>query len=299
MSPRVLIRSWLYAPGNDAKLLTRVFTAGADAVILDLEDAVPAAEKTRARAMTAEAVGGRAGRDGPATFVRVNAPGGEHIADDVRAVVRPGLHGLRIPKCERAADVARIAALVEDAERSAGLTVGSVRVVCGIESALGVESAVEIAFASPRVEALSFGAADFAADVGAAVGDAQLETLYARSRLVVASRVVGLRPPIDSVHPILGDADGLLRTTRQGKALGFFGRACIHPSQVAVVNDVYTPTADEVARARAVVDAAREAERSGSGALRMPDGSFVDVAIVRRAELVLETAEAVRTEENR
>lgn len=296
MSGARAVRSWLYAPGNNAKLLERVFTAGADAAILDLEDAVPAEQKGRARSMTAEAVAARAGRDRPVTFVRVNAPDSEGIVDDVRAVVRPGLAGVRVPKCERVEDVARVAALVDEAERAAGMAAGSVRLVCGIETALGIESAVEIARASARIDALAFGAADFVADVGATVGEAQLETLYARSRLVVASRVAGIRPPVDSVHTSLDDRDGLERTTRQGKALGFFGRACIHPAQVAVVNGVYTPSGAEVARARAIVDAARDAERSGAGALRLRDGTFVDAAVVRRAELVLEIAALIPTE---
>lgn len=296
MTRSVPIRSWLYAPGNSAKLLARVFTAGADAVILDLEDAVPPEQKARAREMTGEVVASRVGREGPTTFVRVNAPDGERIVDDVRAVVRPGLAGIRVPKCERAVDVARVAALVDDAERAAGMEAGSVRLVCGIETAVGIESALDIARASARVESLAFGAADFIADVGATVGDEQLETLYARSRLVVVSRVATIRPPVDSVHTALDDPDGLERTTRRGKALGFFGRACIHPAQVAVVNDVYTPTRAEVDRARAIVEAAEDAQRSGTGALRLRDGTFVDAAIVRRAELVLAIAGSVRPE---
>ncbi|MDP9266142.1 MAG: CoA ester lyase [Chloroflexota bacterium] len=299
MSDVVAIRSWLYAPGNNVKLLQRVFTAGADAVILDLEDAVPPAEKERARAMVAEAVASRAGRARPSTFVRVNAPDGDRVEADVRAVVRPGLAGLRVPKCERAQVAARVARTVDEAERAAGMPNGAVRLVCGIETAAGVEASLAIASASERVDALAFGAADFVADVGASVGEAQLETLYARSRLVIASRVAGIRPPVDSVHGRVDDLEGLERTTRRGKALGFFGRACIHPRQVTVVNNVYTPTADELARARAIVDAARDAERSGTGALGLPDGTFVDVAIVRRAELVLRVADALRTEASR
>ena len=296
MTEPLAIRSWLYAPGNNVKLLGRVFGAGADAVILDLEDAVPAAEKERARAMTADAVASRAKLERPVTFVRVNAPDDERIADDVRAVVRPGLRGLRVPKCERADDVRRVAALVEEAERASDMGAGSVRLVCGIETAAGVDAALDIARASSRVDALAFGAADFAADVGASVGESQLETLYARSSLVIASRVARIHPPVDSVHAHLDDAAGLEWTTRQGKALGFFGRACIHPSQVAIVNHVYTPTEAEIDRARTILAAAHDAARSGGGALRLDDGTFVDTAIVRRAELVLRVAAAVAAE---
>ena len=287
------IRSWLYAPGNNPKLLDRVFSAGADAVILDLEDAVPPGEKEPARGLVREAVRGRPGRPGPALFVRINHPGTGLARDDVRAVVQRGLDGLRLPKVEDADTVRQVHEWVAEAEERQGLTVGEVAFVCNVESAVGVWRAVEIGRAHPRVLALAFGAADFVRDVNAIVGPDGLETLYARSQLVLASRVAGIRPPVDSVHTRLQDDEGLERTTRQGRALGFFGRSAIHPRQVPVINAAYTPTHEEVDRARQVVDAATTAEAAGSGALRLPDGDFVDVAIVRRAEDVLRLAEGL------
>jgi citrate lyase subunit beta / citryl-CoA lyase len=289
------IRSWLYAPGNNPKLLERVFSAGADAVILDLEDAVPPAEKGRARELVAIAVRARHGRGGPAVFVRINHPDSGPAEEDVAAVVGPGLDGLRVPKAEEARTVERVAAWVADAERRAGRPVGELGLVCNIESAAGIWRAAEIASAHPRVRALGFGVADFARDVNALVGPEALETLYARSRLVLASRVAGIGPPVDSVHTQLQDDEGLERTTRQGRALGFFGRSAIHPRQVGIINAVYTPTAEEVERARDVVQAAATAEVTGSGALQLPDGQFVDIPIVRRAEETLRLAEALAT----
>jgi citrate lyase subunit beta/citryl-CoA lyase len=287
------IRSWLYAPGNNPKLLERVFPAGADAAILDLEDAVPPAEKERARGLVAEAVRGRDGQAGPATFVRINHPGTDLAEEDIRAVVQPGLDGLRIPKVEDAETVRQVEACLAEAERRAGLPGGRVALVCNLESAAGIWRALEIASARPRVLALAFGGVDFARDVGATVGPGGLETLYARSRMVLASRVAAIRPPVDGVYTRLQDEAGLEASTRQSHALGFFGRSAIHPRQLRIINAVYTPTEDELARARQIVESAARAETTGSGAFQLPDGEFVDVAIVRRAEALLHLAEAL------
>jgi citrate lyase subunit beta/citryl-CoA lyase len=274
------LRSWLYAPGNNPKLLERVFTAGADAVILDLEDAVPPGEKERARGLVAAAVRSRVGVAGPMLFVRINHPETGLAHDDVQAVLGDGLDGLRVPKVE-SADTVR---LVD------GWTKSVVPLVCNVESATGVWSAHEIASASPRVLALAFGAADFLRDVhGEATGDAS-ETLYARSQLVIASRISGIRAPVEGVYTRLHDDEGLERTTRQSRAMGFFGRSALHPRQVPIINAIFTPTASEIASAREVVEAAARAETMGTGALQLPNGEFVDVAIVRRAEATLQLA---------
>ncbi|MBV9578181.1 MAG: CoA ester lyase [Chloroflexi bacterium] len=272
------LRSWLYAPGNNAKLLERVFTGGADAVILDLEDAVPAGEKLRARAMVAEAVRAHAGVRGPALFVRVNHPETGLAEADVKAVLGPGLDGLRIPKVESAATVGLVAEW----------TGGGVPLVCNVESAAGVWNAREIAAATPDVLTLAFGSADFLRDVSGLASPEALETLHARSHVVLAARVAGVRSPVDGVYTRLDDDAGLELTTRQSRTLGFSGRSALHPRQVPIINAVFTPSAAEVAQAREVVAAANAAEATGSGALRLPNGDFVDIAVVRRAEAILE-----------
>lgn len=277
------IRSWLYAPGNNAKLLERVFTAGADAVILDLEDAVPPGEKLRARAMVSETVRARPTGTGPALFVRINHPETGLAEADAQAVLAPALDGLRIPKVESAETVR----LIEQ------WTGGGVPLVCNIESAVGVWMAREIASASANLLALAFGAADFLRDInGFATPDA-LETLYARSHLVLACRLAGIRPPVEGVYPRLDDDSGLEHTTRQSRALGYFGRSALHPRQVPIINAVFTPSSEEVERAREIVAASAAAETTGSGALRLPSGDFVDVAIVRQAEATLHLADSL------
>ena len=293
------IRSWLYAPGNNPKLLERVFAAGADAVILDLEDAVPSGEKARAREMVADAVRARAGRDGPAVFVRINHPDSGLAEDDVAAVVGSGLDGLRVPKVEAAVTARRVTEWVMQAEERADLPANRLPFVCGIETAHGVWNALDVAGASSRVMALSFGAVDFVRDVGGLPTDEGLEMLYARSRLVLASRVAGIHPPVESVYPRIQDDAGLERSTRQARALGYFGRSTIHPRQVPIVNAVFTPTPEEIAQAREIVEAAAGAEATGSGAIQLPNGDFVDLPVVQRAETLLRLAEALGSARSR
>ncbi|MCA1648209.1 MAG: CoA ester lyase [Chloroflexi bacterium] len=287
------IRSWLYAPGNNPRVLDNVFNTGADAVILDLEDAVPSSEKDNARRMLSDVLHARGARPGPYISVRLNHPRSGLTRDDIAAVVQPGLDGLRLPKVEDAETVQQIESWVADAEQRSGMPSGSVAFVCSLESALGIWHAHDIGSSSARVSALGFGAADFIHDTGLIAGPDGLETIYARSQLVLASRVAGVGAPIDSVYTRLDDVEGLERSTRQGRALGFFGRSAIHPRQVATINAVYTPSEDEIRQAREVIDVAAQAEAVGSGALRLPNGDFVDVAIVRRAEFLIRLVESL------
>ncbi|HVA92291.1 MAG TPA: aldolase/citrate lyase family protein, partial [Chloroflexota bacterium] len=155
---------------------------------------------------------------------------------------------------------------------------------CLIESAIGVERAFDIARAHPRVTGLGLGEADLTADLGL-TEDGGL--LYARSRVVVAARAAGLPAPVQSVYPHIRDTEGLRVTTLEGKRLGFFGRSVIHPSQVGVVNAVYTPSEEEIARARSLVEQLERAEQLGTGAFALEDGRFVDRAIVEAARRVL------------
>lgn len=284
------IRSWLYVPGNRADRIEKALTLGADAVIIDLEDAVPASEKEVARRNALSAIDAHAERWGPQLFVRVNDISRADSASEIAAVVRPGLAGLRLPKCEDAHAVAAACVAIDAAERGAGLATGSVAVVCGIESARGLHNAFAIASADPRVVALGFGAADFARDLSLEPGPDGLETLYARSSLVVASRAAGTRPPIESVQTDVADLERLRRTTRAARALGFFGRSVIHPSQIAVVNEAFTPDRAEIARACEVVAAAERGASAGQGAVRTAAGEFVDAAVLRSAEDTLRLA---------
>jgi citrate lyase subunit beta/citryl-CoA lyase len=262
---------------------------GADALVFDLEDAVPEAAKELARGLVSDAVAEQGVADVP-VFVRVNDGRSGLQGADLSAVVRSGLAGVRLPKVESADEVRSADELITSLEERGGLERGTVAIVCNIESARGVHEAARIAGASRRVLALAFGAADFARDVGAEAGPERTETLYARSHLVIASRVAGIRPPIDGVHVRLDDELGLEVSTRASKALGFFGRSAIHPRQLGPINAIYTPSAAEVRRAREIVAANAQALMRGDGSTRSTSGDFVDTAIVRRAEDVLRLA---------
>jgi citrate lyase subunit beta / citryl-CoA lyase len=259
-------RSYLFAPGHNAKLLGRVFEAGADAVMLDLEDAVPPDAKDRARAMVAEALADR-----PA-WVRVNAARTELCEADLAAVGGRAF-GIRIPKAESADDVHWVA------ERAPGKPI-----ICAIESARGILAAAEIA-AAPGVRHLAMGGVDLQNDLNA--GNGNLQTLYVRSHLVVVSRAAGLEPPIDSVWPRLDDEAGLREQATFARSLGFFGKSAIHPRQLPILHEVFTPSEREVGWAREVVAAF---EAAGGAALRLPGGEFVDLPVARRARRLLELA---------
>ena len=267
-------RSYLYVPGSDQHKIEKALAGGADVVVLDLEDAVAPDRKREARETVAEVL-----RLGPAkpVFVRVNAPGTELAEKDVQAVAGPNLHGLRLPKTESAESVGRVAGRLE--------ALGCAEVIqCLIESALGLELVFDISQAHERVAGVGLGEADLRADLG--VRD-ERGLLYARSRVVAVSRAAGLPAPVGSVYANIRDLDGLRRSTEEARSLGFFGRSVIHPAQVSVVNEVFTPTKEEVADARELLDELEGAIHMGTGAFALDDGRLVGEAVARAARLTL------------
>jgi citrate lyase subunit beta/citryl-CoA lyase len=271
-----LLRSALYVPGTRPDRFEKALGVDADAIIVDLEDAVAPSRKADARAAAADLV--RSPQPKP-VLVRVNGPASCLIADDVRALAGPGLAGIRVPKVESAVDVAAVAALLD----AAGLDVA---VWCLIESARGLELAYEIACA-PRVAGIALGEADLRASLR--VKEDGLD--YARGRCVSAARAAGLSSPMQSVYPDVRDDEGLRRTSERGKALGFFGRAAIHPDQVGPINEVFTPTDAEVRAAREVAAALDAALADDVGAVALPDGRFVDLTVAEQARETLALVE--------
>ena len=263
-------RSYLFAPGHSEKLLTRVFEAGADAVMLDLEDAVPPKAKDTARTMVSKSLADR-----PA-WVRINAVGTPWCESDLEAVGELAF-GIRIPKTESAADVEWVR------RRAPGKPL-----ICAIESARGVLAAQEIA-AVPGVRHLAMGGVDLQRDLNAGNGNTQ--TLYVRSHLVIASRAAGIGPPIDSVYPNLDDADGLLDQALFARSLGFFGKSAIHPGQLAAIHEAFTPSAQDIAWAREVLAAF---DASGGEAARLSTGEFIDLPVAQRARDLLKIGDSVR-----
>ncbi|MCX4093851.1 HpcH/HpaI aldolase/citrate lyase family protein [Nocardia sp. alder85J] len=263
-------RSWLYVPGDRADRIGKALAGPADAVILDLEDAVAAADKDLARRNVLTALAA-----GPAAYVRMNAPDSAAGAADLRALAAaPGaLAGVRVPKCEDPGELRRVADTL-------GVPVYPV-----LESALGVEHALALATAHPLVAGISLGEADLAADLRVAGGEA---LSWPRSRIVVAARAAGLPSPVQSVWTAVRDLDGLRGSTAAGRAAGFFGRSVIHPAQIPVVHEVCAPDPAETSWARELIEGLAE-----SGAAFVDrDGQFVDAAIVARARWLLEIADA-------
>lgn len=275
-------RSYLFAPGHSEKLLVRVFEAGADAVVLDLEDAVPEASRDRARQMVAERLRAPAPQS-PDVHVRINAVATGRARDDIVAVVRPGVTGIRLPKAERVEDVRAVARWIGEAEARQEIPRGRVRLDLTLETALGIAHARALAACDTRVGTLVFGQADFLRDVGAELGEDRLETLYARSELVVAARAAGLMPPLEGAYTQLLDPEGLHRAASAARRLGFFGMSAIHPEQVPVIHRAFTPSQEEVRRAEEILRAYEAAADQGSGALRLADGRFVDRPVAERA----------------
>jgi len=267
-------RSWLYVPGHRAERVAKALVAGADAVVVDLEDAVPPDRKADARTAIAPAVA-TVPADGPRVWARVNGPEGPWGEADLDAVTGSGIAGVRLPRSEDPATVRRVA------ERT-GLPLQLV-----IESAAGLTRAVDLAAAHPLVAGIGLGEADLSADLRL-VSDAGLD--WARGWIVVAARAAGLPSPVQSVWTDVADLDGLRASCERGLATGFVGRSVVHPRQIPVVHDVYTPTPEQVRRATAVVRTADEARARGEVAVLDEDGRFVDPAVVERARVVLDLA---------
>src|SRR2546428_11641829 len=284
------MRSLLYTPGHREPMVARVLSGALgttpDVALLDLEDGVPAAEKDNARRVVAAALA----RDGALClrFVRIGRSSSDQAEADLAAVVRKGLDGLVVPKVARAEELEIADEMIAERERAAGLRERSVAVIASVESAAGLLDAPRIA-RGPRVIALMFGSEDFANDLGLPArreGEAA-EMLFARSAIVVAAAAARV-PAIDGIWADFRDSAGLRADALRGRRLGFSGRQCIHPDQVAVVNEVFSPSSAEVEHARRVVAAFEDGVAKGLGAVAL-DGEMLDAPIVERARRILKS----------
>lgn len=285
-----LYRSFLFAPGNHPRRVEKALTLDADAVILDLEDACPIAEKVATREVVVAAL-----QTKPRTglgYIRVNATTTEFGFGDLLAVVRKGVDGLVVPKVEAADELKAVEWAVASLERERGLAIGGIDMIPIIETAKGIQNVAAIAAAGTRVKRIAFGAGDFTLDVNMTWTRGEGELLPHRSACVIASRAAGIEPPIDTVWVDLKDGEGLAASTRAIKGLGFQGKLCIYPDQVPVVNEILSPTEAEVTWARKAVAAFAEAEKAGSASIQV-DGKFIDYPIVYRAQKVIEIADRV------
>jgi citrate lyase subunit beta / citryl-CoA lyase len=273
-------RSLLFAPAVRPDVVAKTPRSAPDAVCVDLEDAVPPAAKEGARALARDATVALAAEHPEiAVLVRVNGVTTPWFADDIAQAVHPALAAIIVPKVEHVDDVR--------AARSALAAAGApdVLVLAGLESALGVGRCEELAAVS---DVAYFGAEDYTADLGGVRTTDGLEVLYARSRVALACRIAGI-PVLDQVVTSLTDADVFRRDAAQGRALGYSGKLCIHPSQVALAHEAFTPSEAEVEQARRIIAAYEAAAARGEAAVEV-DGQMVDEPIVRRARAVVALA---------
>jgi len=296
----MVLRSLMFVPGSSPKMITRAATLPADATVFDLEDAVAYPEKAAARLLVRDALRPtRAG--GSSVFVRINALATGLTEADLDAIVCPELDGVLMPKADTPDEVALLDGMLSRLEQERGMTPGSVQVIPLIETAMGLVNAYEIAGASKRNVAVGFGAGDFMRDLSlnaSFMTADQSELLYTRSRIVVCARAAGIQA-IDTVYfGLLKDLDGLEKEARAALRLGFKGKALIHPSQIDIVNRVFSPSEEDVRYARALVAAFAEVEKQGLGAVTF-EGRMVDVMSRIQAQELLDFATIVAERDKR
>lgn len=292
------IRTALFAPGINERVMTKALASGADAVILDLEDSVPIASKGEARALVTKVIDGAAAAgSGPIIYVRVNGSTTGFLADDLAAVVRNGLDAVLLPKVESVEEVQSAAAAMERHEASHKMKAGTAEIILQIETALGVYRCFELIKASPRVAGTCIGVArdgDLQTDLGCSWSIEGTELLYARSKVLLDTRAAGPSIcPIDGVFSDLSDEAGLIQDSRLSARLGYIGRTVIHPKQIAPVKQAYSVPQAEAEYYRKVVTEFEAAVKTGAAAITV-EGKLVDYAMYQRAKRVLDLAKLDR-----
>ena len=293
-----LIRSWMFVPGDRQKMIDKSMGLSVDAIMMDIEDGVAPAAKDTSRKQIAAALDQITARRKenpalrtPARYVRINAVGHERMHADLDHVIRQGLEGLAVPKVDTPEQVKIVEKILDEREPKMGMPKGNVRLLCAIESPRGLFSAFAIASSSPRVIGLMFGAEDYARELNLPLrreGEAT-DLIYARSSLVNAAAAAHVQS-VDGVWPNFQDTEGLRKFALQARRLGFSGMSLIHPAQIDLVNEAFTPTAEEIDYCRRVIQAFDDARARGEGAIAF-GGQLLDMPIVDRARQTIALAE--------
>ena len=282
------LRTVLFVPGNDRRKIDKAFGLAASTVVLDLEDAVATSEKVAARAIVRESVLALPDHATPAG-VRINSrTSGLADADlDALAEALPRISLIALPMVESADEVRHVASRLDELERSTGSAAGAVSLLAITETARGILAAREIAASSPRLRTLVFGPADLARELGVELTADGFEHLHARSAVVLAARAAGKEGPVDGPYLNLADDDGCAVSASWSRRLGFQGKLVLHPRQLPIVAAAFAPSERELAWAREVDRAFREAEAAGVSSIQLADGTFVDYPVAERARDVL------------
>ncbi len=280
------MRSLLYVPGNSERMILKAHDSAADALILDLEDSVAPDQKVEARAAVAGILR-EIDFSHKEVFVRINSLSTEWGLEDARAVAPAGAVGILIPKIESVDDVTDIAPILQSRYRHpAGDERG--KILCLIETSRGVLASREIVESSELVVGLIFGAADLARDLGCVLSDDETELFFARSQVLLAARAAEVKA-YDSPHFAISDLDGLRRRSQSVRNLGYDGKTIVHPSHIEIVNEVFAPTAEQIADAERMVAALETAQAEGRGAILL-EGRMVDQVHLTAARKLLEQA---------
>jgi len=284
------LRTVLFVPGNRPDRIEKALASAADAVIIDLEDAVPIAQKEKVRLPVREILDKNPSKR---TYVRVNGLRTPYCKDDIEAVLSPNLSGIFLPKVESPADSFEIDRLLNE------LKAGDIDLIAICESAKGVEeiySTVSAKTTSYRFSTVAFGAADYTLDLGIELTKKGRALDYPRSRIPVACRAAGIAAPLDTPWMIdIQDINGLIEDAKKAKAFGFQGKLIIHPNHIDVCNEIFSPTEQEISFAREVIEAFEEAEREGKAAISLSD-KFIDYPIVEKARRVLSMIDLIKKE---
>ena len=276
----------MFVPGNNPAMMQDAFIYGPDSIMLDLEDSVAMAEKDAARLLVYNAL--RTVDYGDTEMVvRINPLSTPYGKKDVEAVVKAGVHVVRMPKTETAEEVHEVEREIERVEAELEC-VGRTKIMAAIESALGVVNAYAIATASPRMMGIALGAEDYCANLKTQRSPEGMELLLARQTIVVAARAAGI-DALDTVYSNLNDMETFRKEVELIKTLGFDGKSIINPRQIQVVNEVFAPTAKAIEKARAIIAAIKEAEARGSGVVSL-NGKMVDRPVVIRAQRTIDLA---------
>lgn len=288
----------MFTPGQRQNMIDKALALGEaspDAIMFDFEDSVPPDQKDLARELVAAALRRDFPPHSPSFIVRVNSAVTGRQSADMRAVVGPNLFAILLPKVESPEEVIAADAVLTMLETEAGQPVGRIALIAALESARSIHRAVDIALASPRLKGLMFGAEDYSRDLGLPVARSGpgWDLLFARSTIINAAAMASLFT-MDQVHMNFKDQEAERNDAVASRQLGFSGKCAIHPSQIPILNEVFSPTAEEVEHARGVVAAFEEAAAAGVGCVMM-GGQVVEQPILERAQRVIQTQQAIES----
>ena len=276
----------MYVPGNNPGMMQDAFIYGPDSIMLDLEDSVTMAEKDAARLLVHNALK-TIDYGNTEMVVRINPLNTAYGKKDVEAVVKAGVHVIRMPKTETAEEVREVEREIERVEKEIGC-LGRTKIMAAIESTLGIVNAYEIAVASERMMGIALGAEDYCANLKTQRSPEGTELLFARQQIVVAARAAGI-DALDTVYSNLNDMETFRKEVELIKQLGFDGKSIINPRQIEIVNEVFAPTEKAIEKAKTIIAAIKEAEKRGSGVIAV-NGKMVDRPVVIRAQRTIDLA---------